>query len=356
MRILLFGSFWRGSREESYRKAFLKLGCEVEIFDTNAFFSNNAGKSLSLVTRILNRFLWRARAHRLNVAFVKRAVEMNPELIFVGKGKELTPRSLREIKKWNTSLLFNLNTDDFFAPRHMSNTNRWLQKSIPIYHCLFYYKEYALRKEVLEHGAQRVEHIPMSYDPDVHRPMEMTGEEKQKYAADIVFVGNPEAERIGTLEKIAKAGFGLKVYGPGWNKVQVSDTLRSCIVGRGVYAEEMAKVYCGAKVVLVFFRRGDRDLTNSRLFEVPAIGGFMLVERNEAVLRFFEEGKEAECFYNDEELLKKIQYYLAHEEEREKIRAAGHKRCVDSGYSFEGRAKRILEVFHELWSKDTMVN
>lgn len=355
MRIFLIGSYWRGSREESYRKAFECLGCEVIPFDTNNFFPNMSGKSGNFYLKIKNRILWHIRARRFNKELVKRAVELNPELVFVIKGKEVNPNSLKEIKRWNTSLVINFNTDDFFAPRYTSNTSRWLKKSIPLYHALFYYKPYALKQELVDHGAKRVEELGMSYDPEIHRRVELTEEEKKTYSSDVVFVGNPETERIGTMEAIAKAGVNLKVYGPGWNNISVSNELKKCIVGKGVYADEMAKVYSGAKIVLTFIRRGDRDLTNSRLFEVPATGSFMLVERNDDVLRFFKEGEEIECFGTDEELVSKIKIYINDSLKRDQIRQAGYKRCVDSGYNFEGRAKHILKVYRELWTKQTLI-
>ena len=54
----------------------------------------------------------------------------------------------------------------------------------------------------------------------------------------------------------------------------------------------------------------------------------MLHERNPDVLELFEEGKEIECYATVEELVEKIDYYLAHPEERKAIAEAGHRRCV----------------------------
>ena len=65
-----------------------------------------------------------------------------------------------------------------------------------------------------------------------------------------------------------------------------------------------------------------------RDFEVPMTGGFYLVEYMEELEEFFEIGKEIVCYTGPEDLVDKVRYYLAHDSEREKIRRAGHERCL----------------------------
>jgi spore maturation protein CgeB len=91
----------------------------------------------------------------------------------------------------------------------------------------------------------------------------------------------------------------------------------------------------------------NRDLQTTRTMEIPACGGFMLAERTDEHQRLFEEGKEAVFFdiNNLQELLEKVKYYLAQDEERKAIAKAGRKRCVDSGYSHHDILRYMLEQF-----------
>lgn len=78
--------------------------------------------------------------------------------------------------------------------------------------------------------------------------------------------------------------------------------------------------------------------------EIPGCGGFMMAERTKEHQSLFEEDKEAVFFSSNEELLDKCRYYLLHEEERARIAAAGHQRCISSGYSNEVGIRNMLEM------------
>ena len=63
-----------------------------------------------------------------------------------------------------------------------------------------------------------------------------------------------------------------------------------------VIGDDYRKTICSSKIVLGFLRKVNADTQTSRTFEIPACGGFMLMERTENQQRLFEEGKEAEYF------------------------------------------------------------
>ncbi|HAL92556.1 MAG TPA: hypothetical protein DCM68_05975 [Verrucomicrobia bacterium] len=107
--------------------------------------------------------------------------------------------------------------------------------------------------------------------------------------------------------------------------------------------EDYAAAICRSKICLCFYSQWNRDTDNSRMYEIPACGVFMLAERNDENVRVFAEGVEADFFSTPEELVAKVRHYLVHDAEREAIAARGLKRCRSSGYSYAQRLATMMQ-------------
>lgn len=135
------------------------------------------------------------------------------------------------------------------------------------------------------------------------------------------------------------------VWGPGWHKVRkFSEVYR----GNGVYGENYAKAICASKISIGLLSKTGLDDITTRSLEIPACGTFMLAERTQEHLKYFREGAEAEFFDGEKELLEKCRYYLAHEEVRKRIAAAGRQACLTSGYSYHDRMQEMMEEIEKL--------
>jgi len=92
------------------------------------------------------------------------------------------------------------------------------------------------------------------------------------------------------------------------------------------------------------------DQVTSRTFHIPASGGFLLHERTGEVTDYFEEDKEIACFGTSEELVEKVRYSLANEQERRLIASAGYERCLKEN-SLTQRAQVIIDKYESETSK-----
>ena len=86
-----------------------------------------------------------------------------------------------------------------------------------------------------------------------------------------------------------------------------------------------------------------RPQIKGRNFEIPGSGGFLLTANASNLEDYFVPEKEIAVFTDTADLIDKVRYYLKHEDEREAIRKAGHKRALRE-HTFERRFRKILET------------
>ena len=163
------------------------------------------------------------------------------------------------------------------------------------------------------------------------------------YGAPVGFIGTYERQRAESMLHLAKNGVSIRIWGNHWPRPWYSKHPNLKIEGRALYGEDYPKAICASQINLAFLRKANRDQQTDRSMEIPACGAFMLTERTEEHLRLFEEGKEAEFFDTDDELLEKVKYYLERPERCRTIGAAGRLRCLEDGYDKSRRVQSMLE-------------
>jgi len=111
--------------------------------------------------------------------------------------------------------------------------------------------------------------------------------------------------------------------------------LPASIIGGTLSDIEMIQMYSRSRINIGFSSCGNTHETGERIlqvrlrdFEVPMSGGFYMVEYMEELEEFFNIGKEIVCYTDKQDLSDKIKHYLKHDDERERIRRAGHERCL----------------------------
>jgi tetratricopeptide (TPR) repeat protein len=102
---------------------------------------------------------------------------------------------------------------------------------------------------------------------------------------------------------------------------RLSKRYRVCLTS-GIYGEDYVRLLNRARIV---FNRSIRGEINMRVYEAGACGALMMYERENCEIRdLYREGQECVLYGDDVEQL--IEYYLAHESEREQIAEAAARR------------------------------
>ncbi|WP_247874362.1 methyltransferase domain-containing protein [Azospirillum sp. TSH58] len=81
------------------------------------------------------------------------------------------------------------------------------------------------------------------------------------------------------------------------------------------------------------------ETSNMRLFEATGGGAFLLTEHHDNLASFFQPGRDIETFTDVNDLIEKIEHYLANPEARRAIARNGQRRCLEE----HGMAQRIHE-------------
>jgi spore maturation protein CgeB len=248
-----------------------------------------------------------------------------PDLVLVVKGAYITPDTLRFIKSQG-AVLVNYATDDPFNEK--TNTPDLLE-GMPLYDL------YACTKRaIMGDIPTRTAFVPFAYNPAKHFP------EKSDIQTDVVVVGGADEDRVPYVEAVAKTGCGLSLYGGYWERFP---HLKQYACGF-VRDERYRAVLGGAKIVLCFVRKANRDGHAMRSFETPACGAFMLAERTAEHQEFFEEGHEAEFFESPDELAEKVTYFRFHNIRRKYIARNGYEKVTEGHHTYADRLEEIVRL------------
>jgi spore maturation protein CgeB len=134
---------------------------------------------------------------------------------------------------------------------------------------------------------------------------------------------------------------GIQVWGdPGWRSVQKYGVR---FRGSAGHRDELTRIYNAASIHIDIGRIYQLDIVTMRVFDVISCGGFLIAERNDAVLELFEDGVEIETWVTVEGLKNKCRYYLEHPERAAEIANRGRRRLLED-HSIRHRLQEMLAV------------
>ncbi len=339
MRILSVGAFSKISNTSLHRNwALQKCADDIDIIDSDA-------PKCTLKFRIAYHLFLYGLPVRLpdesgvNAKIRSYVGNKYYDVVWIDKGVVVYPETLQFIKEKSPNTKIVSYSPDNMALRH--NQSQQFLECIPLYDIHFTTKSYIL-DDMKRLGAKRINFSNQLFESTYHHPMDLTDEERERLGGDVGFIGAWEKERCDSILFLAKNGIKVKVFGDGkWKDYKNVPNLTLC---PAVFSADYSKALQAFKISLCFLRKMNFDQQTSRTMEIPGCGGFMMAERTDEHRALFAEDKEAVFFSSDEELLEKCKYYLSHDEERKQIAAAGHQRCITSGYSNEIGIRNMLEA------------
>lgn len=169
--------------------------------------------------------------------------------------------------------------------------------------------------------------ITQGVDPNLFFP-----DERVKKSIDVMFAGTKTRGREDYIHRIRMRGIEVCCYGKGWENPPI-------------YQSDLVNKYRQSRIVLNLCRMG-RGFS-IRVFQVMGTGAFLLSEYCHDLGHFFDRGKELDWFYDGDELVERVSYYLKNEKEREVLAKQGclhvHKRN-----SWKDQIAKIIEISEDV--------
>jgi spore maturation protein CgeB len=224
--------------------------------------------------------------------------------------------------------------------------------------------------------------IQLAANPRVYHPY------PEPRIHDVTFVGQRYADRAEFLRHLHDRGVGVRAWGAGWQAQKRLDaaTVKAALAlvederfdgvrrlvrtrlartssqpsstngsvdtsefgGPRLLQGDLVKMFSQSRISLGFATAGESHRSEKRLrhlrlreFEAPMSGALYLTEDQAELAEYFEPGKEVLTYTDRDDLLDKARFYLAHQEQAERIRRAGLERARGE-HTWQHRFKQLF--------------
>lgn len=222
----------------------------------------------------------------------------------------------------------------------------WWSALVPCYDVVFHVQPRDFPAELRRAGTWPVP-LPMAFDPDIHRPLEATPEQRARFAAELAFVGAGYHNRREFLPGLAD--LGLRVWGTDWpharpwldwmpepNQRQSSEDINAIFNCSTINLNLHSSPWCDGINPL-------GDYLNPRCFELAGAGAFQLVDWRSDLGEAFEPGVEIETFSDLAECRRKIAWYRDRPDERAAMSSRARERAL-AEHTYRQRMHSAIEA------------
>jgi hypothetical protein len=296
--------------------------------------------------RLGRRILPKAVYKKSNDDLLKLVCDYNPDFIWLFKGADIFPDTVRKIRKMGYTVIV-YNADHPFRFFSRGSGNAFIEQSIPEYNLYLTYSRTIAAELAVHYPKLRTCVIPFGHSVDEETYSVISQEQE---VIRPCFLGNPDSYRAEYIKHLLNKGINVDVYGHGWNNfLPRSEGLQ--IFG-AVLGLDMYKTLRRYRVQLNFLRPHNANSHNMRTFEAPACGAIMLAEETEEHIEFFRTDIEAFYFTDKKTLTEKVRYLLSMSAvDANDIRNRARNRSVNMAYTYRDRASQVINIVENLDGK-----
>lgn len=278
------------------------------------------------------------RLDQFSRQFSQVCCDWKPDLVVTTGLCPLDAQALRKVKEKGIKMV-NFLTDDPWNKAHFSP---WFFKGLPTYQHIFT-PRHANEPELNALNGPRIHYLPFAYAPEAHFPPDEPGLAEMADASNaILFIGGADDERAEIMADLKSRGMALRLWGSYWDS---RPEFRECSHGHAGLETFRREVASNA-MNLCLVRRANRDGHSMRTFEIPAVGGCMLVEDTEDHRHLFGADDETVRFFSSmDQLEAQARSLLGNPATRRRLAHAAHYRiCSQLQHTYAARLQSIIET------------
>ncbi len=188
-------------------------------------------------------------------------------------------------------------------------------------------------------GLRDVRFLGPCCDPDEHGRVSLSAVDRERFEADITFVGGGRERRRLLFEELTK--FRIRLWGWGWDR---SPVLAPFAVRESVFGMKKTKIY-SATPICPNLQSGHYQVNgiSERPLEVACCGRAPFSEPQPDLVRFLEAGEEVIVFRSPDDLRAKVEAYLKQPGELDRIGERARQRVLQRD-TYRHRMAELLEV------------
>ena len=285
----------------------------------------------------------------------------NPDMVLILKGLEILPTTLQAIKERFPKSIF----VNWFFDLYVGDNYTWENKS---YHDTIKMFDYYFcsagecAKKLNALGLDNVYYLDEACSPKHHGEAYLNNYQKKKYESEVSFIGSLgyfkiHPDRLRYLTRLVRDGFDLTIWGPLICEMKfIPIELRPRLQQQEVINIEHSKVVQTSLINLGLDSNPDLWMGfSARLFRIMCAGGLYLSTATKGLDEMFEINKKGAkitgeedliVFYDENDLVAKIDFLLEHDDIRERIALNGQKKVVEE-HTFKHRIQEMLKIIGE---------
>ena len=330
-----------GIYEDAIYFGFCNLGYTgARLFTYKKYYFIEKSFFARIVNKIQSKLQFGPSIWRANQVLIRKCREYRPEFIFLYRARAIKAKTIKKIHNMGIKILL-YNNDDPFSHRKWWY---WREYRRSLRNCdiafayrkknLMDYKKAGCRKRALllpYYVKNRNYYIKHMESKDLNIP-------------EVVFLGHYENDgRIEYLKMLVDAGIPIGL--PDFYDYQEFFKENKNVLYLDSRGDNYNKILNATKIALCFFSTLNSDTYTRRCFEIPPTKTLMIAPKNKDMEMLFKENVEIVYYETKDELLEKVKYYLAHDEERKRIAENCYQRIKNAGHSAEDRARQIIKVY-----------